>query len=771
MLFGFVIFLSAFLLFQLQLIIAKHLLPWFGGTPAVWTTSQMFFQILLLGGYTYAYFLTKTCRTWVQCRIHVSLLLAATVAVCVLVVWGGEPLLAPDSMRPAGSENPVLLLLWILTVSVGLPFFVVSTTAPLLQHWHSRQSASLSGTYRLYALSNGGSFLALISYPSGVEWVFDLSEQAWLWAMLFFLFTLGCGLIAWRSARHREPTLDQDRPADASTLDDNVWDVANAGPARMCGWLLLAFTSSVMFLATTNQLAQEVAAIPFLWVLPLAIYLLTFIIAFDRPQWYSRRWIPMGAAATTIFILPAAIGAFRIPTQVFSYGAFLFCICMLCHGELVRLRPGARQLTLFYLLIASGGALGGTFVSVAAPALFPDVWEFHAAILCGWIVIAFAWQSDRTSPFHRGDRAIFGFFVTIAAWLALRYLIERTPFGRVAWVSAYDWPITFAAGAALASVFCATLWKSRITQSDIWPRALVLLVVLLSVTSLRERIQFSRDGTLYAARNFYGVIRVMSMTAPGGEALQLIHGTTVHGAQITTPIHLNRTPTAYYSRSTGIALASTRLIRMRRNGHSGVNGGAHFGIVGIGVGTMSAFAELGDRVRYYEINPEVIDIVQGEEPYFKFMSSSAGELAVVSGDARSSLARELAEGGPQQFDLLVMDAFSSDAVPVHLVTLEAFRLYAAHLRDQESILAVNVTNRYLDLEAVVAANAEALGFHGVRVDSLGDHPVKMESSWILLARDPRVLDPKLIESVGGRPLGSRFVKFTDKYSNLFRVLK
>ena len=190
--FGFVIFLSAFLLFQLQLIVSKHLLPWFGGTPAVWTTSQMFFQVLLLGGYTYAHLLTKTRRTWLQCRIHVGLLLAAIVAVFALVVWGGEPLLAPDSMKPAGSENPVLLLLWILMVSVGLPFFVVSTTAPLLQNWHSRQSASLSRTYRLYALSNAGSFLALLSYPSGVERLLDLSEQAWLWAMLFFLFTLGC---------------------------------------------------------------------------------------------------------------------------------------------------------------------------------------------------------------------------------------------------------------------------------------------------------------------------------------------------------------------------------------------------------------------------------------------------------------------------------------------------------------------------------------------------------------------------------------------------
>ena len=240
----------------------------------------------------------------------------------------------------------------------------------------------------------------------------------------------------------------------------------------------------------------------------------------------------MAAAATSIVILPEAIGAFRVPTQVIAYGAFLFCICMLCHGELVRLRPGARQLTLFYLLIALGGALGGTFVSIGAPALFPDVWEFHAAILVGWIVIAFAWRTDQTSPFHSGDRWLFASLVTIAFWLALRYLIERTRFGRIDWVASHDWTVTLVAGAVLATAFCAALWKSRIARTGFWPQALVLLVVLLSGMSLLQRIELSRDGTLYAARNFYGVIRVMSMTAPGGEARQLMHGTTVHGVQV-----------------------------------------------------------------------------------------------------------------------------------------------------------------------------------------------------------------------------------------------
>ena len=727
MLFRFVIFLSAFLLFQVQLIVAKHLLPWFGGTPAVWTTSQMFFQVLLLAGYTYAHVLTRTRRTWLQCRIHIALLLTATLAVFAVAAWGGEPMLAPGSMKPTGTENPVSLLLLILMTSVGLPFFAVSTTGPLLQQWHSRQSGSLSRTYRLYALSNAGSLLGLLSYPFGVESLLDLPQQAWMWAVLFAVFAAACGAIAWRSAQYPEPVEQAERKPEGFTRTGNESAVGQAGPARMCAWLLLASTTSVMFLATTNQLCQDVAAVPFLWVLPLAIYLLTFIVCFDRPQWYSRRWIPIAAAVTSLAVLPSATGGLGVPVQVVAYGAFLFCFCMLCHGELVRLRPGARQLTLFYLVIALGGALGGTFVSIGAPAVFPDLWEFHAAILVGWIVIWFAWWIDRTSPFKTGDRGLFAAFVTIALGLALRYLSKRTRFGRIDWVSNQDWTVTLVGGAVLATCVCAMLWKSRIARMRLWPQALVLLVVLLSGRFLLQRMEISRDGAVYAARNFYGVVQVLSVAVPAGEMRQLVHGTTLHGVQLNVPGHRG-TPTAYYSRSSGIALAATRLVRTRERGMGEGAGGAHFGIVGLGVGTMSAFAESTDRVRYYEINPVVIDIVRGKQPFFTFVSDSPSEVTVVSGDARLSLERELAEVGPQRFDLLVMDAFSSDSVPLHLVTVEAFRLYAAHLRTDESILAVNVTNRYLNLEPVVAANAQELGFRGVRIDSL-TRPVKDWSIW------------------------------------------
>ena len=427
-----------------------------------------------------------------------------------------------------------------------------------------------------------------------------------------------------------------------------------------------------------------------------------------------------------------------------------------------------RQLTLYYLLIALGGALGGIFVSLGAPTVFYDLWEFHLAIVVGWMVIGLVWATDKSSPFHIGDRALFATLVTITSWLVLRYLIERTRFGGIEWVSGHGWPVTIVGGILVGGIV-ASLRKSRLGRLSVWPQLLWLLVVLLSVMFLLQRMPSEADGIIYAARNFYGVVRVSSVPAPGGEARRLIHGTTVHGAQVNLPGY-RTTPTSYYSRTSGIAQVS-RLLRSHNLRRNNFTPGLHFGVLGMGIGTMSAFGQSADRFRYYEINPEVIEIASGDQPYFTFVRDSASDVALVTGDARLSLERELRDGGSQQFDILVMDAFSGDSVPVHLLTLEAFRLYAAHLRDEESILAVNVTNRYLGLEPVVAANAQDLGFHGIRVDSPGDPPIVQESSWILLARDPQVLRQLSGPTSASRQVTDRFVRFTDKYSNLFRVLK
>ena len=309
-------------------------------------------------------------------------------------------------MKPLGAESPVSLLLLILLVSVGLPFFAVSTTAPLLQRWHSRQSSSLEGTYRLYALSNAASFLALLSYPFGIERLLDLPQQARVWTAMFALFAVGCGVIAWRCARQSETAeMADDLRASSDSVASNV-----VRPANLTLWILLSFVGAATYLATTNQLTQDVAAVPLLWVLPLAIYLLSFVLCFDRPQWYSRRWTLIVAGVTSGVVMFTQLS---IQLRVLTSCAFLFAFCVLCQGELERLKPGSRRLTLFYLLIAFGGALGGTFVGIGAPLLFRDLWEFQIVVVAGWFAVAFAWWLDRTSPFHTGDRWLFAWLVAV----------------------------------------------------------------------------------------------------------------------------------------------------------------------------------------------------------------------------------------------------------------------------------------------------------------------------------------------------------------------
>jgi hypothetical protein len=765
MLFGLVVFLSAFLLFQLQLIVAKHLLPWFGGTPSVWTTSQMFFQVLLLAGYAYAHVLTRRGSNKTQYLIHVTVLGSALVALSALIASDAIPLLAPAWLKPDGTEVPALRLLVTLAISAALPFFALSATAPLLQRWHSRSVASIGRTYRLYALSNAGSFLALLSYPVAVERALDLPQQAWLWTLLFVVFAVGCAAVARRSASYADSAERIDPVSDAPTAERESGLFVRVTTPTVACWLLLSFITSVAFLATTNQLTQDVAAVPFLWVLPLAIYLATFILCFERPSSYSRRWVPVAVALASIAVLPTVLSGMLVPLQVLSYSVFLFAFCFMCHGELVRLRPSASHLTLFYLLLALGGALGGTFVSLAAPALFPDLWEFQGAIVVGWLVIAMVWTIDRTSPFWTGDRWLFAAFLAIVFWMTIRYVFERTAVARLDLIERYGWTLTFAGGAILAAAISAAFWKAEASRWTLWPRALLLFLVAMSGIFFANRVQTTQAGVIHAARNFYGVVSVVRREIPGGESRQLMHGTTTHGVEVSVA-RSAATPTAYYSPSSGIALAATRLVRQQ-----GSEGGVHFGIVGLGIGTMSGFAREGDRVRYYEINPEVISLAQGSRPYFTYVKTSKAESTIVPGDARLTLERELAVSGSQQFDLLVMDAFSSDSVPLHLVTIEAFRLYAQHLRNDRSILAVNVTNRYLDLEPVVASHAAELGLAGVRINSEGDPPVRMLSSWILLARNRGVFNDYAVRFGSARPLGERHVRFTDGYSNLLRILK
>jgi hypothetical protein len=762
MLYVITVFLSAFLLFQVQPLVAKLLLPWFGGTPMVWTICQMFFQIVLLAGYVYGHALTTRGRAWRQYQVHVGVLLAAAAGMAAVAAWSGAPLLAAESMKQSVGDSPGLQLFALLVVTTGLPAFAVSTTGPLLQRWHARTAAPIAGTYRLYAVSNAGSLLGLLSYPFVTERWLTVPQQAWTWAAAFIVFAIGTAIIARRAAS---------QPDSIARADGASESTAPAPPrlsvASVALWLVLSLVGSMVLLATTSHLSQDVAAVPFLWVLPLALYLITFIICFEHPQWYSRQWMLILASAATIWVASAPIGM-SLPLQFVANGLLVFSFCMLCHGELVRGRPGASHLTAFYVVIALGGALGAVLVGVAAPLLLPDVWEFHLVMVAGWLVVALAWWLDRTSPFFASDGRAFALCLALGAFMAIRSLIERTSVGQVAWILANPWTTT--AIAVIAPVVAARLllWRSELARMTYWPRAAILVAFFLAFSFLQNRVTDDRKGAVYTDRNFYGVVRVVVGKEDDGVAFnQLIHGTTLHGVQIDSPGGRN-IPTAYYSPSSGLGIAAADLVRSAGSGGRGTVANIRFGVVGMGAGTVSTFAKAGDRFRYYEINPEVIAIAQGPEAYFTFIDGSPAAHSIVPGDARQSLERELAAGGPQKFDILTIDAFSGDSIPLHLVTREAFRVYAAHLSGPRSILAVHVTNQYLDLEPVIAANAVDLGFSGVRVDSTGDRPVRVDSTWILLARDPAVfsgLRPNV-----GRPLRTDRVVFTDRFSNLFQVL-
>jgi hypothetical protein len=769
MLYGITIFLSAFLLFQLELICAKRLLPWFGGSPSVWATCQVFFQVTLLAGYAYAHYLASRGKPRRQSGVHVTLLAGSIAVLAASALWAGVPLLAPDSLKPTGTEQPIPLLLWILVSTAGIPFLALSATGPLLQHWHSQSGAPLDRTYRLYAFSNAGSLLGLLSYPFGIERVLDLNAQAWVWTGLFVAFALGCAALArrWSSLPHADPAITQSQGAAAGAQAGGTTISARLLPWI---WVILAFTSSALFLATTNHLCQEVAVVPFLWVLPLAVYLLTFIICFERPRWYSRRWCVTGAVlSSAIIFLQKTVGVVYIPAQIFEYALNLLFLCMICHGELFRLRPVASKITIYYLLIATGGALGGGFVSLAAPALFVGFWEFPVMMLLAWLAFGAVWILDKTSEIWVPERSYFAPTVGLVSFVLAPFAIVITPVRRLPWLMHNVWPAAIGAAVAAALLVGVVASRGALARRTLWFRSLLVLMLILGAVSLRVRIHDFRVNTVYAARNFFGLVRVVAIHNGAGQvaAYELMHNLTIHGVEFTSP-DARDLPTTYYSPSTGIGVAA-RALETR---FFGAQQNFKIGILGLGVGTIASYAHAGDDVRIYEIDPIVMDVAGKEGRYFSFVRDCEGRVSIVPGDARVSLEREFARAGSQTFDLLVLDAFSGDAIPVHLLTEEAFRLYRAHLRDASSILALHVTNGRLNLEPVVAASASKLGFNAIVVDSDGDGDHWPEpSSWILLAREKTAFDQPSIQASDHRPLGSEAVLFTDRYSNLFRVLK
>jgi hypothetical protein len=745
---------SAFLLFQVQPLVARAILPSFGGTPAVWTTCMLFFQTLLVAGYGYAHVLSqRPART--QARIHAAVLVLSVVVLAAYALTFGAPLLpARSAVEGAGTASPIWTILRTLAIAVGVPYVVLSTTGPLVQAWLSRISPTAS-PYRLYALSNAGSLVGLLGYPLVVEPALALGNQALAWSGLYLAFVAVTLITAAK-------VMKSDASIGVASVRDDEAKAARPAATAYVKWAFFAFMSSTLLLATTNQLCQDIAAIPLLWVVPLSLYLVSFILAFDRPRWYARAvWMPL--YAVSVIAATRIVPKFRAPLewQVAAWALLLLSGCMVSHGELARAKPATRHLTGFYLAIAIGGALGGLFVGVLAPTVFRDYFEVHVAIAGLSLVIVWALAGDRSSPLHTGGPV--NTVIAIAALLGTSTWVVRQRFIPESLARA-----TYVVSAVLAGlIFLATFRRPRghrfAADDRLWARAAVPVVLAGLGLLLHQTRQVTLEHPRQISRSFFGVLRVFDQfdDDPPNRRRVLTHGRIIHGLQLLSN-DLRRTPTSYYEVDSGLG----RAIRLHPRRATGLR----IGVCGLGTGTIAAYAEPHDRLRYYEIDPDVIALSRGPQAQFTFLRDAPAPIDIVLGDARISLADELKRGERQRFDVFAVDAFSGDAIPVHLLTKEAVALYLDHLAD-DGVLALHVSNRHMKLVPVVKAIARALGLAWLVIDTGYEKTPRMyewESTWVLIARAPSTLRPF------GPPENDDdneiVPPWTDEYSNIVRAL-
>jgi len=709
------IFISAFLLFQIQPFICKVILPWFGGSSSVWATCVAFFQTLLFGGYLYAHLSATHLSRKQQGIVHAALLFATL---------GFLPVMPGEQWKPeSGAASPLFQIVKLLAATVGLPFFVLASNGPLVQSWFARDFPGRS-PYRLYSLSNIGSLLALASYPFLIEPVFKLREQSWIWSGLFAAFALLCGSCALMYRKDSDIVLPPEPAPDpapdaAATADTGVGGISyDFPPAKPIAkppryrptpgdrllWILLPACASLMLVATTNLLSQDVAVVPFLWILPLALYLVSFIFTFESDSWYHR---PIWGLAMVV-ALGGAYAAMhygvdmRLLPQVAIHSGVLLTGCMICHGELVRLKPHPKFLTSFYLLLSAGGALGGIAATFGAPLLFTDIWEYPIGLMGCTALLLLVFARDPASVLFRGKLP--------GVWLLLIF------------------------------AFCTASYL------------------------FYEKLNSLGKYAISRSRNFYGVLKVNDhKPATDSPYRTLMHGRINHGTQYFSPEY-EMMPVTYYGENSGVGIS----VRVMRD--LGPTRPLYLGVVGLGTGTMAAWGRSIDTVRFYDINPEVIRL---SEKYFTYTTKAEGKVDIVLGDARLMIEREVAlpqVERPAPLDLLALDAFSSDAIPLHLLTTEAFETYWKRVRS-DGIIAVHISNRYLDLYPLVKGLAAASNRQTVYINNESDH-VNESSTWILVTSNPRYLEHALILENDASPDKPRPpLVFTDDYSNLYKILK
>jgi hypothetical protein len=710
----------------------------------VWTTCLVFFQVALLGGYAWAHWLAKLGPAK-QRMIHLGLLALSLVSL---------PVLPSAWWKPLPSQDPLLRIVGLLAATIGLPYFVLSATSPLLQSWYWRTNGE-APPWRLFALSNAASMIGLLTYPVLVEPYLSNRRQAWVWSIAYCGFAVLCAASAWRS-----------RAAGAPPFAANPAIAQRPGLSVRLLWLALAACASALLLAITIDLTQNIAAIPFLWVLPLSLYLISFIFCFDSPRWYRRALFACLAAVS----LPGMAWAISdidtirdLRASILFLCAAAFVLFMVCHGELARLRPPPAFLTSFYLTVAAGGAIGGLLTGVAAPYFLKTLYDPPAIVsVTGILLLCLLWRELRSEWYAQGA-APPGLARLITAGLIIAYCALLT--------DRYGPP----AFAALGVVATGVVWLSGPSRAR---RSAMLYAVAVGLAAgvggyLVQETRRSVGGAIVLARNFYGALVVLEAppAGPMGPERVLRHGVIEHGEQF-LDARYQRYPTAYYAADSGAGLA----IRALMAGQASL----HVGMIGLGAGTLAAYARPADRYSIYEINPLVVKIALTQ---FTFLSGSPAPYHIVPGDARLSL-----ESEPRQnFDLLAVDAFSGDAIPLHLLTREAFALYWRQLRP-DGVLAVHVTNRYLSLGPVVSlgageagageagageARAAETGRQAMMVSSPAE-PAKGElgSDWVLVTSRPGFFDlPEIAASARKTEPLPGLRMWTDDYSNLYRVLR
>ncbi len=656
------IFVSAFLLFQVQPIMGRYVLPWFGGSPAVWTNCLLFFQVVLLAGYAYAHWVGSLRNSRAQAAIHAVVLAASLLFLPIGPRTG--------LLRQGGSGDPSWRILALLAATVAGPYFVLSSTSPLVQRWFSLATPDRS-PWRLYALSNLGSFLALLTYPFLIEPYLRLKTQSAVWSGLYVLAAVGIASCAF-AGRAKAPAR---RPAAGLEVR----------PTRVLLWVGLAAAGSALLVSTTNQVSQEIAVNPFLWVAPLALYLLTFVLAFERENFYRPTLFANLAGVATPVGCALQVTAFALPAgvQVGLYLAALFVMCMIAHGELARARPQPEQLTAYYLAIAAGGAAGGAFVALAAPRIFTEFTEYPIALalICGLAVVA--------SGIRRPHKAL----------------------------------------------------------------------IIGGITAIAAAVMISDQQSLAAKRDFYGILRVTERRDAIGLRRQLRHGRILHGFQY-LDADKHDWPTTYYGPHSGVARALNAMARP----------GRRVGLVGLGVGTLAAWGKPGDLFRFYEINPDVELMARR---WFTFLKDSRATTEVVLGDARVQLEQELQAGHSGDYDAIVVDAFSSDAIPVHLLTAECSEIYRRRLAPG-GVLLLHITNRVLNLDPVARGMARDLGWAAGVLQSQTDEATgETASRWVMMTSDAGFIERAGFNASerAWTPPDVAPLRWTDDYSSLWHVVQ